>query len=103
MITSIKQISQINDIQSIVSEVTGIKMIDICSKSRKAEIVQARHLSMYFSRFNTSINLLTIANLHGKDNHATVIHACNCIHQDRKTNKRLNEMYEQIQSIIKNK
>ena len=102
MIVSIEHINQVNNIQSIVSQVTGVKMIDIGLNSRKAQIVQARHLSMYFCRFNTRINTLEISKMHGKDNHATVLHACNCIHQDRKTNKQLNEMFEQIQSQLKN-
>ena len=102
MVVSNGQFNQVHTIQTIVSRVTGIKVHEINSKTRKAEIVQARHLSMYFCRFNTSINTLKIAKLHGKDNHATVLHACQCIHSDRKTNKRLNEMFEQIQSQIKN-
>jgi chromosomal replication initiator protein len=102
MLLSMAQINQVTQIQTIVSQVTGIKMIDICQNSRKSEIVQARHLSMYFSRYNTRINTLEIAKLHGKNNHATVLHACQAIHSDRKTNKRLNEMFEQIQSQLKN-
>ena len=94
--------NSIEQIQSIVSTITGVSINDIKSLSRKANIVQARHLSMYFSRFNTQKNTLTIAKEHGRDNHATVLHACNCIHSERKTNKRLNEMYQQIESQIKN-
>jgi chromosomal replication initiator protein len=102
MLLSIEHIAKVTDIQVIVSNVTGIKVSEICSTSRKAEIVQARHLSMYFFRFNIKIGTKEIASLHGKGNHATVLHACNCIHQDRRTNKRLNEMYQQIESQIKN-
>jgi chromosomal replication initiator protein len=93
--------NSIEQIQSIVSTITGVSINDIKSPSRKANIVQARHLSMYFCRFNTRNNTLLIAKDHGRDNHATVLHACNCIHSDRKTNKRLNEMYQQIESQIK--
>jgi chromosomal replication initiator protein len=91
-----------SEIQQIVSNVTKISVTDILSKSRKAEIVQARHLSMYFSRFNTTQNLLTIANQHGKDNHATVIHACSAIHQDKKSNKSLSDKYQTIENLVKN-
>ena len=101
MTVSIEHINQVNSIQSIVSRVTGINVTDIRQNSRKAQIVQARHLSMYFCRFNTRINTLEIAKMHGKDNHATVLHACNSIHQYRKTNKRLNERFEQIESQLK--
>jgi len=91
-----------SEIQQIVSNVTKISVSDIISKSRKAEIVQARHLSMYFSRFNTNQNLLTIANQHGKDNHATVIHACSAIHYDKRSNTSLAEKFQTIENLVKN-
>jgi chromosomal replication initiator protein len=91
-----------SEIQQIVSNITKISVTDILSKSRKAEIVQARHLSMYFSRFNTNQNLLTIANQHGKDNHATVIHACSAIHYDKRSNVSLAEKFQTIETIVKN-
>ena len=91
-----------SEIQQIVSNVTKISVSDIISKSRKAEIVQARHLSMYFSRFNTNQNLLTIANQHGKDNHATVIHACSAIHFDKRSNISLAEKFQTIENLVKN-
>ena len=93
-----------SEIQQIVSNVTKISVSDIISKSRKAEIVQARHLSMYFSRFNTNQNLLTIANQHGKDkdNHATVIHACSAIHYDKRSNNTLAEKFQTIENLVKN-
>lgn len=93
--------STVQQIQTIVSQITGISVSQINSPSRKANVVQARHLSMYFSRFNTNLNLLTIANQHGRDNHATVIHASACIHQDKKTNKLVESMYNEIESLIK--
>ena len=100
MIPSIKQIEQVNRIQSVVSRITGIKMNDICSSSRKSEIVRARHLSMYFCRFNTHINLLIIARLHSKDNHATVIHACKMIENELRRDKKLKSIFESIKNEI---
>jgi chromosomal replication initiator protein len=100
MIPSINHIDQVNRIQSTVSRVTGIKMSDICSKSRKAEHVRARHLSMYFCRYNTEINLQIIARLHSKDNHATVIHACKMIEIESKSNKKISQMIEEINNLL---
>jgi chromosomal replication initiator protein len=102
MILSIKHIEQVNHIQTIISQVTGISVNAICTGSRKAEIVQARHLSMYFCRYNTKLNTLEIAKLHGKTNHATVLHACNSIHKDRRHNQKLNEMFKTIDSSLNN-
>jgi len=91
----------INQIQEIVSNVTNISVSDITSPTRKAQVVQARHLSMHFSRWNTNLPMLKIAILHGKGNHATVIHADNCISYDIRKNQKLREMYEMIESQIK--
>jgi chromosomal replication initiator protein len=91
----------VQQIQEIVSNVTKITVQEITSPSRKANIVQARHLSMHFSRWNTNLPMLKIAILHGRDNHATIIHADNCISFDIRKNEKLNNQYEQIKSQIK--
>jgi chromosomal replication initiator protein len=103
MVTTNKQLEKLNEIQNLVSSATGIKVSEICSKSRKAETVQARHISMYLCRWNTTLNLLNIAKLHGKDNHATVIHACSCIGNDIRTNKKVSDIISQIELTLKNK
>jgi chromosomal replication initiator protein len=103
MVQSNKQLNEVSKIQDLVASATGIKVSDILSKSRKAEIVRARHISMYLCRWNTSINLLNIAIRHGRDNHATVIHACNCIQNDIRSNKKVAEIISQLESIIKTK
>ena len=87
-------------ILEIVSMVTNVPVTDIISKSRKQEIVLARHISMYFSRFKTTNNLLSIALKHGKNNHATVIHACQNISFDIKTNKNVRETIQEIETLI---
>lgn len=91
----------VNQIQEIVSNATNIPVSEIISPTRKAKIVQARHLSMHFSRWNTKLPMLKIAILHGRDNHATVIHADNCISYDIRKNQKLREIYEMIESQIK--
>jgi chromosomal replication initiator protein len=103
MVHSNKQSAEVTKIQSLVSSATGIKVSEILSKSRKAEIVRARHISMYLCRWNTSINLLNIAIQHGRDNHATVIHACSCIQNDIRTNKKVAEIVSQLESTLKTK
>jgi chromosomal replication initiator protein len=87
---------------SIVSETTGITIPQILSASRKAEIVQARQLSMYFHRWNTKLSLQKIAALHNRDQHGTVINACNAIDWDVRTNKNLSEQFQHIKLYLKN-
>jgi chromosomal replication initiator protein len=89
-------------ILSIVSETTGITIEQILSPSRKMEIVQARQLSMYFHRWNTKLSLQQIAYLHKRDQHGTVINACNAISWDIRSNKKLADQYEHIKLYLKN-
>lgn len=90
------------EILSIVSETTGISIPQILSPSRKAEIVQARQLSMYFHRWNTKLSLQQIAAIHKRDQHGTVINACNAISWDIRTNKKLSEQHDHIKLYLKN-
>jgi chromosomal replication initiator protein len=100
MLVSSKHINQVNDIQSIVSRITGVKTIDICLNSRKAEIAQARQLSMYFCRFYTRITTKEIARMHGKGNHGTVLHACKTVEDLRSVNPKFNEIFQSIKSEL---
>jgi chromosomal replication initiator protein len=92
----------ISQIQEIVSNVSNISVELINSPSRKANIVQARHLSMHFSRWNTQLPMLKIAKLHNRDNHATIIHADEAISYAIRKDVRLKEIYNEIESQIKN-
>ena len=92
--------SKLHQIQEIVSNITKVSILDIKSPSRKSTIVQARHLSMHFSRWYTTLSLLTIAILHGRDNHATVIHADSCITYDIRKSEKLKAIYEQIKEQV---
>ena len=92
----------VQQIQQIVSSITNISIEDITSQTRKANIVQARHLSMHFSRWNTELPMKKIAKLHGKDNHATIIHADEAISYAIRKDASLKAQYDEIQSQIKN-
>ena len=90
-----------NQILKIVSETTEIPTNLILSPSRKMEIVQARQLSMYFHRWETTLPLQTIASLNNRDQHGTVIHACNAIDYDIRKNTKLQEQFNHIKQYIK--
>lgn len=70
------------DISTIITEVAKLFNIDeslLRMKSKRQEIVIARHTAMYLSKELTSCSLQTIGSHFGGRNHATVIHACKCI------------------------
>jgi chromosomal replication initiator protein len=101
MKVSSEKIDLCNSILHKVSEVSCVSVPDILSTSRTARIVQARHLSMYFCRFHAEVNTKTIATLHRRDNHATVLHACQNIHKDLRFDKNLKAKFNLVEDFVK--
>ncbi len=82
---AIKNRKQNLDIGTIISVVSKFFDIDeslLRLKSKRQEIVLARHSAMYLSKELTSCSLQTIGAHFGGRNHATVIHACKCIEDE---------------------
>lgn len=77
-----KQNLDIGTIISIVSRFFDIDESLLRLKSKRQEIVLARHSAMYLSKELTSCSLQTIGAHFGGRNHATVIHACKCIEDE---------------------
>lgn len=69
----------IENIQKIVCEHLSIEEQKLKDKTRKREVVLARHLTMYLSRSFTKNSLKTIGEHFGGRDHTTVIHACQVI------------------------
>jgi chromosomal replication initiator protein len=71
------------------------------SKTRKREIVQARQVSMFFSKNMTKSSLASIgAQIGGKD-HATVLHACKTVNNLIDTDKHFRHQISEIEKKIK--
>lgn len=68
-----------NHITSAVANHYGVTVADMKSPSRKREFVMARQMAMYLIRMFTSYSLTQIGNFFGGRNHATIIHATDCI------------------------
>jgi len=96
-----KEIS-IDYIQKIISDYFDIPVEKINSKTRKREVVQARQLSMYFSKRFTKSSLSTIGLHCGNKDHATVLHACRTINNLKETDKQFREYIGDIEKKIKN-
>ena len=72
-----------------VSSLTNIKESDIVGQTRRAEIVEARQISIYLCRDMLGSSLASIGmHFSGRD-HTTVLHACRVIEEKRKNNKRI--------------
>jgi chromosomal replication initiator protein len=74
-----KQIIDISSIISIVSKHFDIDESLLRMKTKRQEIVLARHSAMFLARELTNFSLQTIGAHFGGRNHASVIHACKCM------------------------
>ena len=81
---ALSQIS-LEQISSEVSKAYNVSNKQLIGKTRKMEVVQARHISMFLCREMTSCSLLSIGSYFGNRDHSTVIHACKVI-EDKITN-----------------
>lgn len=74
-----RQIIDISSIISIVSKHFDIDESLLRMKTKRQEIVLARHTAMFLARDLTNFSLQTIGAHFGGRNHASVIHACKAI------------------------
>ena len=62
------------NIKSIISEYFNISVELMEAKTRKREVVIARHFAMYYIKSQTDLSLKSIGYLFGNRDHSTVIH-----------------------------
>jgi chromosomal replication initiator protein len=79
----------IDQIQRRVAEHFDVRLADMTSKRRPANIAFPRQIAMYLSRQHTGSSLTDIGDAFGGKDHGTVIHACRLvkkrIEEDEKT------------------
>jgi len=91
-------------LDKIIEEVSArynVKQEDIYGKSRKAEIVLARQLSIYLAQIYTKLSVSKIGLLIGNKNHATVLHSIKTIKNRMKADKVLKEQIDELTNILK--
>ena len=91
----------IDYIQKVICEYFNIPVESIHSKTRKRDIVQARQLSMYFSKKHTKSSLAIIGHQCGNKDHATVLHACRTVNNLVETDKQFRLFVEELDKRIK--
>ncbi|MCS7081941.1 MAG: chromosomal replication initiator protein DnaA [Bacteroidetes bacterium] len=90
----------IEQIQRQVCAYFGIPEDLVRAKTRKQEVVLARHIAMYLAKKLTKSSLKTIGLHFGGRDHSTVIHACESIEQLLEENERYRKMIAEIQRKI---
>jgi len=101
IVTAARREITIEYIQKIVCDYYDIPLEQMQGINRKKEIVQARHVSMYFSKCLTNASLSCIGSRTGARNHATVLHACKTIYELINENVRFSNQINEIERKLK--
>ena len=97
---SIYMDSNISKIQKAVADYYKITVEDLKSKKRSANINYPRQIAIYLCRTYTDESFPKIGLEFGNRNHSTIIHACDKIKEDLKTNNQLKEIIKIIKNNI---
>jgi chromosomal replication initiator protein len=76
-----KKIVTIDQIQKKVAEHFDVRLADMTSKRRPANIAFPRQIAMYLARRHTKASLNEIGDAFGGRDHGTVLHACKAVTQ----------------------
>jgi chromosomal replication initiator protein len=83
---------------SVCAKYFNIKTGDLCGKSRKKELVQARHITAYLLLNEANLPLEEVGRLLGGRDHTSIMHARDKIHQDFSTNPQITKLINQIKA-----
>lgn len=92
----------IENIQQTTAEHFNIKIADMHSKRRVANVAYARQIAMYLAKELTQKSLIDIGNAFGGRDHATVLYAVKKITKERAQNQELNHTLHLIEQDLKN-
>ncbi len=95
-----RQIS-VENIQKTVADFFGIKIADMYSKRRPANIARPRQIAMYLAKELTQKSLPEIGELFGGRDHTTVLHAVRKIGLDRTKNPECNHELHVLEQTLK--
>lgn len=95
-----RQIS-VENIQKTVADFFRIKVADMYSKRRPANIARPRQIAMYLTKELTQKSLPEIGELFGGRDHTTVLHAVRKIAQDRQKNPECNHELHVLEQTLK--
>ena len=87
-------------IKTIVSRYFKIKVSDMESSKRTSNIAFPRQIAMYLCRELTDYSLPKIGNLFGGRHYTTVMHACDKIQDEIKSNESVKEIIENLKKDI---
>ena len=92
--------NDIQKIQRVVAEHYNVSVEDLKSKKRVATIAFPRQITIYLSRQLTDESFPKIGIEFGGRDHSTVMHSCDKIEKERKENKQLDNIINEIISKL---
>ncbi|WP_220444936.1 chromosomal replication initiator protein DnaA [Paraburkholderia sp. DHOC27] len=95
-----RQIS-VENIQKTVADFYSIKVADMYSKKRPANIARPRQIAMYLAKELTQKSLPEIGELFGGRDHTTVLHAVRKIADERSKDAQLNHELHVLEQTLK--
>jgi len=95
-----RQIS-VENIQKTVADFFNIKVADMYSKKRPANIARPRQIAMYLAKELTQKSLPEIGELFGGRDHTTVLHAVRKITADRGKSPECNHELHVLEQTLK--
>lgn len=95
-----KKLLSYKEVVKIISDFYKIEEDSIYEKTRKKEIIKPRQIIMYILREDFSISYPSIGEKLGGRDHTTVIHSCEKIKKEVKTDSLLLKEIQEIRSLI---
>lgn len=95
-----KKSISIKEVIKIISDFYGVEEDNIYEKTRRKDIVKPRQVAMYLLREDFSVSFPSIGQKMGGRDHTTVIHSCDKVKNDLKTDSMLTQEIEQIRALF---
>jgi chromosomal replication initiator protein len=98
---SIKKAVSVQEVVKTVANFYGVEEASIYEKTRRKEVVRPRQVIMYILREDFRISFPTIGDKMGGRDHTTVIHSCEKIKGNLRSDSILNQELHQIRLMLK--
>ncbi|MEY2664397.1 MAG: hypothetical protein RIT04_205 [Candidatus Parcubacteria bacterium] len=98
--TKPKKAVAVKDVIKLITDFYNVDEESVYNKTRKKEVVKPRQVIMYILREDFNVSFPSIGEKMGGRDHTTVIHSCEKIKEDLKTNPVLSEEISQIRAML---
>jgi chromosomal replication initiator protein len=98
--TKSKKMVSVAELIKLVAEFYGLTTESLCDKTRRKEVVRPRQIAMYILREDFNVSFPTIGEKMGGRDHTTVIHSCEKVKNDLKTDKLLEQQIAELRNIL---